>query len=33
MGVYIDDRLIITPSDNEVLKVYTVLKAEFEVTS
>ena len=33
MGVYIDDCLIIAPSDAEVLKVYTDLQAEFEVTN
>jgi len=33
MGVYIDDCLIITLSDNEVCKVYTDLQAEFEVTN
>jgi len=33
MGVYIRDCLIIAPSDAEVLKVYTDLQAEFEVTN
>lgn len=32
MGVYIDDCLIIMASNNEILQVYTDLKAEFEVT-
>ena len=30
MGVYIDDCLIIAPSDAEMLKVYTDLQAKFE---
>jgi len=33
MGVYIDDCLIIALSNNEVLKVYTDIQAEFEVTN
>jgi len=33
MGVYIDDCLIIAPSKDEVLKVYTDLQAEVEVTN
>ena len=33
MGVYIDDCLIIAPSEDEVLKVYTDLQTEFEVTN
>jgi len=33
MGVYIDDCLIITPSEDEVLKVYTDLQEEFKVTN
>jgi len=33
MGVYIDNCFIISPGDNEVLKVYTDLQAEFEVTN
>ena len=33
MGGYFDNCLIITMSDAEVLKVYTDLQAEFEVTN
>jgi len=33
MGIYIDDYLIIAPSDAEVLKVYSDLQGEFEVTN
>ena len=33
MGVYIDNCLIIALSDNKVLKVYTDLQEEFEVTN
>lgn len=33
MGIYIDDCLIIVPSDAEVTKVYRDLKTKFEVTN
>lgn len=33
MGVYIDKCLIMAPSDGKVLKVYTDLQAEFELTN
>ena len=33
LGMYIDDCLIITPSDAKVHKVYTDLQEKFEVTN
>ena len=33
MGIYIDDCLIIAPSDTEVAKVYRDLKTKSEVTN
>jgi len=33
MGIYIDECLIIAPSDSKVMKVYSDLKTKFEVTN
>ena len=33
MGIYIDDCIIIAPSDAEVTKVYKYLKTRFEITN
>jgi len=33
MGVYVDDCLVVAPTETETLKVYEDLKAEFEVTN